>query len=121
MEFRIVLRENHLTQKLIKPHSPEQNGIAEKKISEIYDHLEMKNHQRVLRVLVKFTKNYAMVNDGSINIMRKFSPSSLIFTNINIPESEVILAYIKQRQTERSFRTIKSLLGIRPVYHRKNQ
>ena len=23
MEFKIVLRENHLTQKLIRPHSPE--------------------------------------------------------------------------------------------------
>ena len=30
MEFRIVLRENHLTQKLIRPHTPEQNGIVER-------------------------------------------------------------------------------------------
>jgi putative transposase len=30
MEFRIVLRENHLTQKLIRPHIPEQNGIVER-------------------------------------------------------------------------------------------
>ena len=29
-EFRTVLRENHLTQKLIKPHTPEQNGIVER-------------------------------------------------------------------------------------------
>ena len=29
MEFRIVLKENHLTQKLIRPHTPEQNGIVE--------------------------------------------------------------------------------------------
>ena len=26
MEFKIVLRENHLTQKLIRPHTPEQNA-----------------------------------------------------------------------------------------------
>ena len=25
-----MLRENHLTQKLIKPHTPEQNGIVER-------------------------------------------------------------------------------------------
>ena len=31
MEFRIVLRENHLTQKLIRPHTPEQNGIPKRK------------------------------------------------------------------------------------------
>lgn len=30
MEFKIVLRENHLTQKLIRPHTPEQNGIVER-------------------------------------------------------------------------------------------
>ncbi len=30
MEFKFVLRENHLTQKLIRPHTPEQNGIVER-------------------------------------------------------------------------------------------
>jgi len=30
MEFRTVLRENHLAQKLIRPHTPEQNGIVER-------------------------------------------------------------------------------------------
>ncbi len=30
VEFKTVLRENHLTQKLIHPHTPEQNGIVER-------------------------------------------------------------------------------------------
>ena len=30
MEFKIVLRENHLTQKLIRLHTPKQNGIVER-------------------------------------------------------------------------------------------
>jgi transposase InsO family protein len=30
MEFRIVLKQNNLTQKLIRPHTPEQNGIPER-------------------------------------------------------------------------------------------
>ena len=30
LEFRIVLRKNHLTQKLIRPNTPEHNGIVEK-------------------------------------------------------------------------------------------
>ena len=29
-EFRIVLKKNNLTQKLIRPHTPEQNGIVER-------------------------------------------------------------------------------------------
>ena len=30
MEFRTVLKRNNLTQKLIRPHTPEQNGIVER-------------------------------------------------------------------------------------------
>ena len=30
MEFRMVLKQNSLTQKLIRPHTPEQNGIVER-------------------------------------------------------------------------------------------
>lgn len=30
MEFKMVLKENHLTQKLIRSHTPEQNGIVER-------------------------------------------------------------------------------------------
>ncbi len=30
MEFRMVLKQNNLTQKLIRPHTPEQNGIVER-------------------------------------------------------------------------------------------
>ncbi len=30
MEFKQVLKENHLTQKLIRPHTPEQNGIVKR-------------------------------------------------------------------------------------------
>ena len=30
MELRIVFRENRLTRKLIRPHTPEQNGIVER-------------------------------------------------------------------------------------------
>ena len=30
MEFKFVLKNNHLTQKLIRPHTPEQNGIVER-------------------------------------------------------------------------------------------
>ncbi len=30
MEFRIVLKQNNLTQKLIRPHTAEQNGIPKR-------------------------------------------------------------------------------------------
>ena len=30
MEFKSTLKTNNLTQKLIRPHTPEQNGIVER-------------------------------------------------------------------------------------------
>jgi transposase len=44
----------------------------------------------------------------------------LIVTNIDLPDSEIVSAYKEQWQIERSFRTIKSLIEIRPVYHRNS-
>ena len=38
----------------------------------------------------------------------------------DLPDRETVTAYKEQWQIERSFRTIKSFLEIRPVYHRKS-
>ncbi|MHB1708134.1 MAG: hypothetical protein ACYCT2_01475 [Thermoplasmataceae archaeon] len=41
-------------------------------------------------------------------------------TNANPPESEIVTAYREQWQVQRLFRTIKSLIEIHPVHHRKS-
>ena len=45
----------------------------------------------------------------------------MIITNTDLPVREVVNAYKDQWRIERSFRTIKSFLEIRPVYHRKSE
>ena len=41
MEFRIVLKENHLTHKRIHPHTPEQNAIVERTNRTVRDEIDM--------------------------------------------------------------------------------
>ena len=52
-------------------------------------------------------------------MLKKIAGRFLIVTNTDLPESEIVSAYREQRQIERSIRTIKSFIVIRPVYHRK--
>ncbi len=45
----------------------------------------------------------------------------MIVTNTDLPVPEVVSSYKEQWRIERSFRTIKSFIEIRPVYHRKEE
>ena len=54
-------------------------------------------------------------------MLRRIAGRFFIVTNTDLPESEVVSAYKDQWEIERSFRTIKSFIEIRPVYHRKSE
>ncbi len=94
--------------------------MVRQRISEIHDETELKKSPGKLKSLVKFTENGITLNENRINILRKLAGRFLIVTNTDLPESEVVSAYREQWQIERSFRTIKSFIEIRPVYHRKS-
>ena len=94
--------------------------IVKKKISEITDQKGLKKSLGKLKSLVKFTVNGPMLNEKRIDILKKLAGRFLIVTNTNLEEDEVVSAYKEQWQIERSFRTVKSFLEIRPVYHRKS-
>ena len=96
-------------------------NIIRRKISEIPDENDLKKSLGKLKSLVKFTKNGAVPNENRINILKKLAGRFLIVTNTDLPESEIVSAYKEQWQIERSFRTIKSFIEIRPVYHRKSE
>ena len=53
--------------------------------------------------------------------LKKLAGRFLIVTNTDLKGDEVVSAYKEQWQIERSFRTIKSFLDIRPVNHRKEE
>ena len=93
---------------------------VKKKMSEIQDQKELKKSLGKLKSLVKFTGNNTALNERRIEILKKLAGRFLIVTNTDLNEDEVVSAYKEQWQIERSFRTIKSFLEIRPVYHRKS-
>ena len=70
-----------------------------------------------MKSLVKFKENSSVINEKRIDILKKLAGRFLIVTNTDLPESEVVSAYKNQWQIERSFRTIKSFIEIRLVYH----
>ena len=96
-----------------------KTDIVKKKISEIKDQKELKKSLGKLKSLVKFSADGAVLNEKRIGILKKLAGRFLVVTNTDLPEGEVVSAYKEQWQIERSFRTIKSFLEIRPVYHRK--
>lgn len=93
--------------------------IVKGKMSEITDQKELKKSLGKLKSFVKFSGNTATLNEKRIDILTKLAGRFLIVTNTDLPESEIVSAYKEQWQIERSFRTIKSFLEIRPVNHRK--
>ena len=91
------------------------------KISGIPDQKELKKSLGKLKSLVKFTADGAVLNEKRIGILKKLAGRFLIVTNTDLPDNEIVSAYKEQWQIERSFRTIKSFVEIRPVYHRKSE
>ncbi len=91
------------------------------KISDIPDQKELKRSLGKLKSLVKLSADGAALNEKRIGILKKLAGRFLIVTNTDLPESEIVSAYKEQRQIERAFRTTKSFLEIRPVYHRKSE
>ncbi|EQD26759.1 transposase IS4 family protein [mine drainage metagenome] len=96
-------------------------NIVKKRMSEITDQKELKKSLGKLKSLVKFSVNDTALNDKRIDILKKLAGRFLIVTNTELPDDEIVAAYKEQWQIERSFRTIKSFLEIRPVYHRKSE
>ena len=99
----------------------DKTDIVKKKISEIPDQKELKKSLGKLKSLVKFSADGTVLNEKRIGILKKLAGRFLVVTNTDLPEDEVVSAYKEQWQIERSFRTIKSFIEIRPVYHRKEE
>ena len=95
--------------------------IVKKKIAETTDQKELKKSLGKMKSLVRFTKNGTALNDNRISMLKKIAGRFLIVTNTDLTEEGIVSAYKEQWQIERSFRTIKSFIEIRPVYHRKEE
>ncbi len=90
-------------------------------MSEHKDLGELKKSLGKLRSFVKFTGKTVSLNEKRMDVLKGLAGRFLIVTNTDLNDDETVSAYKEQWQIERSFRTIKSFLEIRPVYHRKSE
>ena len=67
--------------------------IVKRKISELKYQKELKKSLGKMKSLIKFSKNGIVVNEKGIHILEKIAGSSLIVTNTDLPEGEVVSAY----------------------------
>ena len=121
MKRRYIAVYNSERESLDLADLDEKIATVKGKISEITDQRELKKSLGKLRSLVKFTDDNAVLNGRRIDILRKISGRFLVVTNTDLPVDDVVSAYKEQWRIERSFRTIKSFIEIRPVYHRKSE
>ena len=91
--------------------------MVSKKMFEITDQKELKRPLGKLKSLVKLQKTGTVLKEKRIETLRKFAGRFLIVVNTDLPENEVAAAYKGQWTIERSFRTMKSFIEIRPIYH----
>ena len=87
----------------------------------IPDQKDLKKSLGKLKSIVKFSANGAALNEEKIDTLKRLAGRLFIVTNTDLPESEVVSAYKEQWQIKRSFRSIKSFIEIRPVYHGKEE
>ena len=125
-ERGLIVKRRHIVvynsdrEKLDLRDMEEKVNAVRKKIGEISDMGDLKKSLGKLKSFVKFTKTGVIVNEKRINTLKGLAGRFMIITNTDLPVREVVNAYKDQWRIERSFRTIKSFLEIRPVYHRKS-
>ena len=67
------------------------------------------------------TSNGTELNDKRIDEMKKLAGRFMIVSDTDLSITEIVKGYKDLWRIERSFRTIKTFLEIRPVYHRKEE
>ena len=72
--------------------------------------------------LKSYTKsNGTRINEKKVTDMRGLAGRFMIVSDTDLPVPDIVKGYKDLWKIERSFRTIKSFLEIRPVYHRKEE
>ncbi|MGC8630799.1 MAG: hypothetical protein ACP5T1_07465, partial [Thermoplasmata archaeon] len=88
--------------------------VVNRKMDEHPNMSDLKKSLSEVKSFVKFTKDGAVLNERRIEMMKRFAGRFLIITNTDLNVKDAVSAYKEQREIERSFRTIKSFLEIRP-------
>jgi transposase len=95
--------------------------LVKMRMSETSDQSDLKKSLGKLRSFVNFSRNGAVMNEKRVPMLRSLAGRFMVVTNTDLPVEDIVEAYKEQWTIERSFRTIKSFLEIRPVGHSKSE
>ncbi len=84
---------------------------------EIASVIEAKKKGETIPAKWKKYIKYKNINQDVLNEVEKYDGISLIFSTKKLPKEKVIKAYFEKDMMEKTFRTMKSALEVRPIRH----
>ena len=82
---------------------------------------ELLSHRSMGRYLKELKFGKLSINKGRVREEQKLDGKYLLSTSDDsLSAKDVVLGYKQLMEVERAFRTLKSTLGLRPVYHKKD-
>lgn len=65
----------------------------------------------------KYLNQDNTINEKEVNKARKYDGYSVIFSTKDLPTTEIVKPYFSKDKVEKAFRSLKSVLGLRPIKH----
>ena len=90
----------------------------EKRIDQIQKAQELiKKRKPVSEGIKKFFNQDHSINEKAISEAQKYDGCSVIFSTKNLPIEEIVKPYFEKDKVEKAFRSLKSILGLKPIKH----
>lgn len=88
----------------------------EKRIDQINKAL-LQGKKSISEGLKKFFNDNFTVNERAIQEAQQYDGYSVIFSTKNVPVEEIVKPYFEKDKVEKAFRSLKSILGLKPIRH----
>lgn len=88
----------------------------EKRIDQINKAL-LQGKKSISEGLKPFFNDNFTVNERAIQEAQQYDGYSVIFSTKNVPVEEIVKPYFEKDKVEKAFRSLKSILGLKPIRH----
>lgn len=93
-------------------------SMKEKRIDKIYEAQEkLKKGKEISKELKKYFDKKNNIKEKEVLESQKYDGYSVIFSTQYLQVEEIVKPYFKKDKIEKAFRSMKSILGLRPIKH----
>ena len=90
----------------------------EKRIDQIQKAQELiKKRKPISEGIKQYLNNDHTINEKAVRESQVYDGCSVIFSTKNIPVEEIVKPYFEKDKVEKAFRSLKSILGLKPIKH----